>query len=137
MSDEYVTEGLNGVTVFRPILLSKTDAKRVLALCAEVEQAWKGYNTSEGFILHEDHRKARAMLDGVITAKSRATERHEWDTIIKPLVIEFANTMQLPINKSKLRRTVIEQYLRVHGLHLSDSGTFKKKVRNWLEEMQQ
>lgn len=131
---EEISNGLEGVTVIRPVIRSKTDAKRVLWLCAQVEESWKGYNTAEGFILNADYRRARAIYDGLANPEPGQPKRHDWDGRIKPLALELANAMRRPINKAQLRRMIIDQYREKYGLHLSDSETFKTNLRNWLKE---
>lgn len=66
MIDDKVPEGLGAVKVLHPRLQSKADAKRVLALCAVVPAAYKGFDTAEGFILEADYQKTDAIWKGVL-----------------------------------------------------------------------
>ena len=129
MSKDQAPDGLSDVTVIRPRLQSKADAKRLLRLCAEVPEAWKGYNTTAGFVLEADYQRARAIFDGIRDPDPGAPKRHDWP-LIEALTRDIAQTES---NRTVIRFKVAESYAHSSGRHLSpDSGTFKAKVREWL-----
>ncbi len=129
MSEVKVPEGLGNVTVFKPRLRSKSDAKRVLRLCAEGTEGWKGCNTAEGFILEADCRRADAIWNGVLDPDPGRPVRHDW-TLIEKTARELAHDKS---NRTALRCKVAERYQEQTGRYLaSDSGTYKAKMREWL-----